>query len=623
MQRTFLPNGFLRRELIAGVGAAVAVSTLRSGRAAAQADGWTTTHGMSVFGDLAMPADFKSFPYVRADAPKGGVFSQDTQGPFNSFNPFILSGDAPQMVSMIFDSLMSGSLDEPDALYPLVAQSVAVSPDKNTMRFSLRPQARFHDGSPLTAADVVFSLTTLKAKGRPSIRLMLRDLDSASADGDHAVVVRFRSGRSRQLPLFVAGLPIFSAKYYATRAFDQSTLDPPLGSAGYQIGKFEAGRTISFDRAPDYWGRDLPVNVGQNNFDTLRFEFFGDRAVAFESFKAGVYTVREEFTSSIWATGYDFPAFNERRVVRETIPDARISGVQGWFFNMRRPTFRNPRFREAVGCCFDFAWTNANLMYGAYHRTQSYFEKSPMKAMGAPDDRERALLEPFRDKIPAEVFGEPFVPPDSDGSGQDRALLRRAMDLMASAGCKRDGATLLGHDGNPVQIEFLDFSSALERHTQPFIKNLKLLGIDARLRIVDAAQYQRRLEEFDFDIITQRLVMANSPGEELASMFGSEYVNVRGGQNMIGLADPAVDALIARAATAGSREDLVSICRALDRVLRAGRYWVPHWYNPNHWIAHWDVFGRPAQSPRYDTGMASTWWWDEERAKKNAPAGQR
>ncbi|MDE2361804.1 MAG: ABC transporter substrate-binding protein [Hyphomicrobiales bacterium] len=611
-----------RRDVLAGAASVATLATLPR-QASAAAEKWTSAHGMSVFGDLAMPEGFKSFPYVRIDAPKGGVFSQDTQGPFNSLNPFILSGDAPSSAAMIFDSLMTGSLDEPDAMYPLVASSVGFSPDKTAMRFPLRPEARFHDGSPLTAVDVVWSLNILKEKGRPSIRQNLRDMESASVDGDHAVVVKLKAGSSRQLPLFIAGLPIFSSKYYAKHKFDESTLDPPLGSAAYKIGKFEAGRFISFDRAPNYWAKDLPVNVGQNNFDTIRYEYFGDRSVAFEAFKAGVYAVREEFTSAIWATGYDFPAVTQKHVLRETLPDARISGIQGWFFNTRRDIFKDPRFREAIGCCFDFKWTNTNLMYGLYQRTQSYFENSPMEAKGPPDEKERALLEPFRGKVPDEVFGTPFLPPDSDGSGQDRALLKRAMDLFAAAGCKRDGSALMLPSGKPVQMEFLDFSSALERHTQPFIKNLKLLGVDATMRIVDPAQYQRRLEDFDFDIITQRLVMANSPGEELASMFGSEYANVRGGQNMIGVADPVVDALIAKAQTAETREDLVAICRALDRVLRAGRYWTPHWYKPNHWIAHWDLFGRPERTPRYDPGLAATWWQDPVRAKANMPAGMK
>ncbi len=363
-----------RREILVGA-AAGAVTTALPSMAAAQQ--WAGAHGLSVFGDLDMPANFKAFPYARVDAPKGGTFAQDTQGPFNSLNPFILTGDAPGSVSIIFDSLMTGSLDEPDALYPLVASSVATSPDKRTpCAFELRPEARFHDGSPLTSADIVWSLETLKAKGRPSIRQLLRDLDSVTAEGDHVVVIRLAPGAARDLPLIVAGLPIFSSDLRDGRPFEESTLEPPLGSGAYKVGKFEAGRYIAFDRVPDYWGKDLPVNVGQNNFDVVRFEYFNDRPVAFEAFKAGAFTVHEEFTSSIWSKGYDFPAFREKRVVRQAIPDHRISGIQGWFFNTRRATFKDARFREALGCCFDFNWTNANLMYGAYKRTQSFFENS-------------------------------------------------------------------------------------------------------------------------------------------------------------------------------------------------------------------------------------------------------
>ena len=608
-----------RRAFVAGVG----VSALsRYAHAAAPAD-WSVSYGMSVFGELAEKADFKHFGYVRPDAPKGGVVSQESYGPFNSLNPFILSGDAPEGIEIIYDSLLTSSLDERDALYPLVAKSVATSPDKRSIRFELRPEARFHDGSPLTAKDVVFSLQILKDKGRPTIRQALRDLESVTADGDHAVIVKLGETASRDLKLIIARQPIFSAAYYAKHKFEDPTLEPPLASGPYKVGKFEAGRYIAFERVADYWGKDLPVNVGQNNFDIVRFEYFNDRPVAFEAFKAGAFTVHEEFTSATWATGYDFPAFREKRVVRGEIPDANISGIQGWFFNTRRPALKDPRVREAIGDAFDFAWTNKNLMYGAYTRTESYFENSDMKAKGLPGPRELALLEPFRGKVPEEVFGEPFVPPLTDGSGQDRALLKRANDLLMKAGCKRNGMSLMLPDGKPIEVEFLDFSSALERHTQPFIKNLKLLGIDARIRIVDAAQYQRRLEDFDFDIITRRLSMAYSPGEELRALFGSEAANTRGSRNLTGISDPVVDALIAKALQATTREELVAICRALDRVLRAGRYWVPHWYKPTHWIAHWDVFGRPERSPKFSPGIVSTWWWDEARAKKIAFVGQR
>ncbi len=620
--------GLNRRRVLAGLGAATLCAATRPPPArAASGSGAPSqgaslgaskgaSHGLSVFGDLAEPPDFAHFAYARPDAPKGGSVAQELYGTFNTLNAYILRGDPAFGMGLCFDSLMTASLDERDALYGLVAKSVIVSPDKSELRFVLRPEARFNDGSPLTAQDVVFSLNILKAKGHPTIRLRLRDMESATADGAD-VVVRLAPSRSRQAPLIIAQQPIFSKAYYSTKPFEESTLDPPLGSGPYRVGRAESGRNILFERVPDYWGANLPVNVGQNNFDRIRFEYFADRNVAFEAFKAGAFTVHEEFTSSIWAKGYDFPAFNEGRVKREEIPDANISGIQGWFFNLRRPVFADPRVRQAIGAAFDFAWTNSNLMYGAYTRTESYFENSDMKAQGPPDAGERALLEPFAAQLPKDVFGEPFTPPKSDGSGQDRALLRRGMELLQAAGMTREGGAMT-LKGQPISIELLDFSSALERHPRPFIKNLRLFGIYARLRVVDAAQYRKRVEDFDFDIITERLTMAYSPGEELRDLLGSEAAKVPGSRNVTGLADPVVDALIGRALVAETRDELVTICRALDRVLRAGHYWVPHWYKPTHWIAHWDAFGRPERSPKFDPGILSTWWYDPQKAAKAA-----
>ncbi len=579
------------------------------------------THGLSVFGDLALPADFPYFPYVNPDAPKGGSVSREVFGTFNSLNAFILRGDAASGVDFIFDSLMKNSLNEHDALYGLVARTVRVSPDKLTYRFELRKEARFHDGSPLTAKDVVFSLETLKAKGHPIIRQQLRDLVSIAAEADDVVVVTLAAGRSRDLPLLVAGYPIFSAAYYAKQPFEETTLDPPLGSGPYKVGHLQQGSFITFERVADYWAKDLPVNRGQSNFDLIRYDYFSDRSVAFEAFKSGAFTVWEEFTSSNWAKGYDFPAMRDGRVVREIIPDENISGIQGWFFNLRRPAFKDPRIREAIGTAFDFKWTNANLMYGSYERTVSYFENSDMEAKGLPDAEELALLEPFRDKLSPEVFGEPYVPPESSEPGQPRDLLRKANELLLAAGCKRQGTLLLLPDGKPFQFEFLYDERGLEPHTQSFIRNLRQLGIDANIRVVDAAQYKQRMDDFDFDVTTERIVMSFSPGEELRSRFGSELANVHGSHNILGLQDPAVDALITKALVASSRDELVHICRALDRVLRAGRYWVPHWYKPTHWIAHWDAFGRPDKAPRFDTGIVTTWWYDENKAKRIKFAG--
>jgi len=594
---------------------------LTSAKAAGQE---TETHGLSIFGDLALPEGFSHFPYVNPAAPKGGEVSLQVSATsgnqnfttFNTLNIYILKGDGAAGMSLIFDSLMTGSGDEPDSLYGLVARAVRVSADKNTYRFLLRKEARFHDGSPLTAQDVAFSLNLLKNKGHPTIRQSLRDLDAAEAEASDIVMVRLKPHHSREAALIIAGQPIFSAAYYTSHPFDETTLEPPLGSGAYKVGAFDTGHFISFDRVPDYWGKDLPVNIGQSNFDRIRFEYFGDRKVAFEAFKAGVFTFREEFTSSVWATGYDFAAAKDGRVIRATIPDESPMGTQGWFLNIRRSKFKDPKIREAIGLAFDFEWTNANIMYGVYVRTTSYFQNSPMAAEGMPAPEEIALLEPYRKELDPAVFREVYVPPVSDGSGQDRTLLHQAAQLFSEAGCKRSGTALTLPDGKPFEIEFLDFDNALEPHTAPFIKNLKLLGIEARYRVVDAAQYKRRLDDFDYDVVTSRFGLGLTPGEGMRSAFGSEAANLPGSRNVSGIAVKAVDDLIEKALVAGTREDLTFICRAIDRILRAGHYWVPMWNKPNHLVAYWDVFGRPERGPRYDMGVVSTWWYDEEKARR-------
>ncbi len=604
-----------RRRVLQGGGAALALAP-RWARADARA-GETESHGLSTFGGLDEKPDFKHFAYVNPNAPKGGTLTLSPPSPtFDTLNGYVLRGNPAAALSLTFDSLMTQSLDERDALYGLVAESVRVSPDRLTYRFLLRPEARFHDGSRLTAHDAAFSLNILRVKGHPVIVQLLRDLKSAEAEADDVLVVRFAPERARDLPITVAGQPIFSKAYYEHRDFEQTTLEPPLGSSAYKIGAFEQGRFIAYQRVPDYWGKDLPVNVGGANFDTIRFEYFGDSQVAFEAFKAGAFTEREENIARVWSTGYDFPAFKEGRVKRFTVPNSNIPGIQGWVFNTRRKVFADPRVREAIGCCFDFEWTSRNLMYDAYKRVTSYFENSPLAAKGAPSDAEKALLEPFRDKLPAAAFGEAVTPPISDGSGQDRALLKRAAELFAAAGCQRKDNVLLLPDGKPLEFEFLDFSSLFERHTQPFIKNMKLLGVNARLRVVDAAQFKQRLETFDFDVVVDNLQMSWSPGEELRNYFSSKVAQVNGSRNFTGVSDPVLDALVEKALVATTREELVTICQALDRVLRAGHYWVPHWYNPVHRIAHWDLFGRPERAPRFDPGVSSTWWWDEDKARK-------
>jgi len=581
-------------------------------------------HGMSAFGDLAYPADFTHFNYVDPNAPKGGVFSQigpgtqfnQNQLTFNSLNSYILSGDAAQGMELTFATLMARSGDEPDAMYGLAARSVRISADGLTYRFLLRPEAKFHDGTPLTAHDVVWSLTTLKAKGHPIITQLLRDMTGAEASDDRSVVVHFAAKRGRDVPPFVASLPIFSRAYYSKRPFDQSTLEIPLGSGAYKVGRFQVGHSIEFERVKDWWGTDLPVSKGQNNFDTVRYEYYRDRDVGFEGFTSGNYLFREEFTSRTWATRYDFPAFKDGRVKRSVLADDTPSGAQGWFINTRRKQLKDRRLREALIDAFDFEWTNKNIMYGAYERTVSVFQNSPLMAKGKPDAAELALLAPFRGQVPDEVFGEPYVPPVTDGSGQDRRWLRRGVQLLDEAGIALKNGKRVLPDGTPVTIEFLIDEPSFEPHHLPYIRNLGTLGIDATLRVVDPVQYRARLNTFDFDITVERFSFSSTPGDSLRTYFTSQAAATKGSQNLAGIAEPAVDALVNVIIAAKTRPDLVTACRALDRVIRAGRYWVPHWYRPSFWIAYWDVFGWPATRPRYFRGIPETWWYDGAKAAK-------
>jgi microcin C transport system substrate-binding protein len=622
-----MPKLTRRHVLTLGVGVAAAAAS--PAMRAARAEPEIESHGLSAFGDLAYPADFHHFRYVDPNAPKGGVFSQI--GPnrqfnqnfltFNSLNSYILKGDAAQGMELIFATLMVRSGDEPDAMYGLAAAKVVRSADGLTYRFFLRPEASFHDGTRITAGDVAFSLNLLKAKGHPLITQSLRDFTGAEASDDASIVATFAPNRARDVPLLVASLPIFSRAYYTARPFDESTLETPLGSGAYKVGRFEAGRFIEFERVKNWWGADLPVARGQNNFDVVRFEYYRDREVGFEGFTAGSYLFREEFTSRTWATRYDFPAIENGRVKKDIIADDTPSGAQGWFINTRRPKFADPRLREALCDAFDFEWTNKTIMYGSYDRTVSVFQNSDMMAAGPPGVEELALLEPFRGRVPDGVFGAPYVPPVSDGSGADRALLRRASQLLKDAGCVvKDGKRVLPN-GEAIGIEFLIDEPTFEPHHMPFIKNLNVLGIDASLRIVDPVQYRARRDGFDFDITVDRFGFSSTPGDSLRSFFSSQAAAIKGSNNLAGMADPAVDALIDAVIAAATRPALVTACRALDRVIRAGRYWIPHWYKPSHWIAYWDAFGRPPAQPRYFRGIPETWWYDRDKAARIGRAG--
>ena len=612
-----------RRHVLGLTAGALSVPWLRIARAS---EGPAEAHGMSSFGDLKYPADFQHFDYVNPSAPKGGTFSlipsvrayNQSYQTFNSLNAFILKGEGAQGMDMTFAPLMVRANDEPDGMYGLAAKSVQISADKLTYRFTMRPEARFHDGSKLTAQDAAFSLTTLKQKGHPLIVVQLRDMVKAEALDDATLVVTFAEKRARDVPLYVVGLPIFSKAYYATRAFEESTLDTPLGSGPYKVGKFEVNRFIEYERVKDWWAADLPVSRGSYNFDVVRYEFYRDRDVAFEGFTGKNYLFREEFTARVWATRYDFPAVKDGRVKRETLPDQTPSGAQGWFINMRRDKFKDPRVREALTNAFDFEWTNKTIMYGAYARTVSPFQNSDMVAEGPPPPEELKLLEPFRGQVPDEVFGSPYVPPVSDGSGQDRTLLRKAAQLLNDAGYViKDGKRLLPN-GSVFTIEFLVDEPSLQPHHAPYIKNLATLGIEATFRLIDAVQYRARVEDFDFDISMERFSASATPGDSMRPFFSSQAAATKGSYNLAGITSPAIDALIEKIIAAETRAELTTVCRAFDRVFRAGRYWVPQWYRTTHPIAYWDQFSHPEKPPKYAQGVGApeNWWYDAAKAAK-------
>ncbi len=626
-----MTGAWSRRSVLALGAGAVAMRWAVPARATEGAAGGVDTHGLSAFDDLKYPSGFAHFDYVNPGAPKGGLFSTIPSSrafnqnflTFNSLNSFILKGDGAHGMELTFASLMARAYDEPDAMYGLAAQQVRLSADRTVYRFTMRSSAQFHDGSPLTAHDAAFSLNILKEKGHPIIRQQMRDVVSVEATDDATLVVTFAEKRGRDVPLFVASLPIFSRAYYAKQPFEESTLAIPLGCGPYQVERFEVGRFIELKRVDGWWGAELPVSRGRFNFDRVRFEYYRDRDAAFVGFTSRNYLYREEFTARVWATRYDFSAVKEGRVRRETLPDRTASGAQGWFINMRRPQFKDPRVREALVHAFDFEWTNKTIMYGAYARTHSPFQNSDMMAEGPPSDQERALLEPFREKLPAEVFGAPFVPPVSDGSGQDRALLRRASQLLADAGYPIKDRKRRQPNGDVFRIEFLLDEPSFEPHHMPYIKNLGALGIEATLRLVDPVQYRSRVDDFDFDMTVVRFGMSATPGDGLRTYFSSQAAAIKGSQNLAGIADPVLDMLIDRIIAAGSRDELRVACRAFDRVFRAGRYWVPQWYRNNHPIAYWDVFGHPSELPRYLSGVGTPdLWWSAGDGQRDSGAGK-
>jgi len=586
-------------------------------------------HGLSIFGDLGKPADFAVFDYVNVNAPKGGrvsmlapnwAYNQNPQT-FNTLNGYVTKGDAAPRQELTLDSLMAAAADEPDSIYGLVAETVAISDDRLQYTFFLRDGPRFHDGSPMTAEDVVWSINTLKEKGHPDLRLSLADVEDAEAPDARTVIVRFSDKASAQLPLSVAGLPVFSKAWWADKDFEASTLTPVLGSGPYRVGRFEQGLFIEYERVRDYWGADLPVNRGHYNFDVIRIDFFRERQAGFEAFKKGDITLREEFTSITWATGYDFPAVADGRVVQKLFAAEKQPKAQAWFFNTRREKFADRRTREAIGLAFDFEWVNQNMFFGAYQRSASFFQTSVYQAEGPPGPAELALLEPLRGKISDTVFGEAVTPAPSDGSGRDRGKLRRAVALLGEAGWNRKDGGLVNDRGEALTIEFLINAPIFERVLGKFVESLKAIGVAASIRLVDPAQFQSRLTGFDFDIVGRAFSLSATPFEAARNFFHSSSADMPGGGNIAGIKSPAVDALVAAVLAAKDRDSHRAALRALDRVVRAEHYTIPNWFSPHHRMAFWDQYSWPDTKPDYGFSPELWWWHDADKARRIGKAG--
>ncbi len=580
----------------------------------------TVSHGLSMYGMLKYAPGFKHFEYVNPDAPKGGDVRLSAIGTFDTLNPFILKGVAAAGIGEVFETLMAPSSDEASAAYGLVAESVEVPVDRAWVAFVLRPEARFQDGSPITAEDVVWTFQALKSKGHPFFRAYYAQVVKAEVLGPRKVKFSFGPGENRELPLITGQLPVLSKAYWSKHDFEKTTLEAPLGSGPYRVESVDPGRSIVYRRVKDYWGAKLPVRVGHNNFDTIRYDYYRDGTVAIEAFKAGQYDFRQENSAKNWATAYATPAVTRGLIKKEEIPNQVPTGMQAFAYNTRRPFFQDRRVRQALGYAFDFEWANKNLFYGAYTRTRSYFSNSELAASGLPSPEELRILEPFRAQLPPEVFSKAYEPPKTDGSGDIRGNLREALALLKEAGWAVQGQKLANaHTGEPMQFEILLSDPAFERITLPFAKNLERLGVVARVRTVDTAQYQNRVENFDFDMTVVVWPQSLSPGNEQTDNWSMAQANVPGSRNFAGVRDPVVDRLLELVISAPDRPSLVARTRALDRVLLWGLYVIPHWHIQNFRVAYWDKFDRPRISPKYALGF-DAWWVD---AKKEAALVRR
>jgi len=577
-------------------------------------------HGASLFGELKYGPDFPHFDYVNPDAPKGGRVRISATGTFDSLNPFTFKGSPASGVGLIYDTLMSTSMDEPSSEYGLIAEAMSYPDDYSSVTYRLRPEARWHDGKPVTPEDVVFSMETLKTT-HPVYAGYYQNVVKAEVTGPREVTFTFDQAGNRELPQITGQLTVLPKHWWSAndangnpRSLSETTLEAPLGSGPYRVGEVKPGRSLSLERVSDYWARDLAVNVGHYNFNEVRIEYFRDSTIILEAFKGNQIDWRTENSAKNWATAYDFPAVKDGRVVLEEIEIKSGEGMQAFAFNIRRDKFADRRVRRALNLVFDFEWSNKNLFYGQYARTESFFSSAGLAATGLPEGRELTLLEAVRDKVPEEVFTREYSNPVNGGTRVLRGNLREARKLLRAAGWSVKDGILVNDAGQSFEIEFLIVQPTFEKIVLPYAKNLERLGIKSRVRTVDVSQYQNRLDQFEFDIIVASWRQSLSPGNEQRDFWGSETADRSGSRNLVGIKNEAVDYLIDRIIFATNRNELEAATRALDRVLLWNFYVIPQWHTPVQRTARWNRFGRPQTLPDFSVGFPAIWWWDQEKA---------
>lgn len=608
------------------IAALSALAFLTAATAASAAGTNGPAHALAMHGTPKFGPDFKHFDYANPNAPKGGTRVSDATGTFDSLNPFILQGN-PAGVGVIYDSLMVQSVDEAFTLYCLLCETVETPDDRSWVEFTMRDDARWHDGKPVTVDDVIFSFNALREKGRPFYRFYYSSVSEVAKTGDRKVRFTFSGQPNPELPLILGDLTILPKHYWETRDFAKTTLEPPLGSGAYRISDVKPGRSITFERVPDYWGKDHPTRIGFNNIDTIRTDYFRDRTIAREAFKGGDIDLWIENSSKEWATAFDVPPVRNGLIVKKDFPHERTAGMQGFVFNLRKPMFQDPRVRQALSMAFDFEWSNANLFYGAYTRTNSYFDNSELGSRGLLKDagaEEREILERYRGKLPEQLYTEIFQAPKTDGSGARgiRPNLRQAAKLLRETGWIVKNEKLVhGKTGKPFRFEVLLVSPAFERIVLPYKRNLERLGIDASVRTVDTSQYQNRIDARDFDMVTGNWGQSQSPGNEQRDYWSSKAATAIGSRNLAGISDPVIDELIELVISATTRESLVQRTRALDRALLWGFYVIPQFHLSSDRIAFWDKFGKPEKVPLLgEAANIGAWWIDPA---KEAALGKR